>query len=172
MLRGMKTTSAVPTVASEPVVTGKPIGNTIAVASVGSVATLPTYNLNHRKGDIMVDNNALVLVRGNSAIIDITPIDEDTKEPIRLGAGDKVLFTIKTPMGTHKLQKTLTSADYSDEQDNSLNCIIYPDDTIEWGVGEYLYDCLLVTSGGVAVTFISSTIYIANALGDINDLEV
>ena len=120
----------------------------------------------------MVDANALTLVRGNSAIIDITPIDEDTKEPIRLEVGDKVLFTIKTHMGIAKLQKTLTSADYSDEQDNSLNCILYPDDTIDWGTGEYLYDCLLVTNGGIAVTFISSTIYIANALGDINDLEV
>lgn len=130
---------------------------------------MPTYNLNHRKGDIMVDNNALVLVRGNSAIIDITPIDEETKEPIRLGVGDKVLFTIKTPMGALKLQKTLTSADYSDEQDNSLNCVIYPDDTIEWGVGEYLYDCLLVTHDGTVATFISSTFTLENALGVYTD---
>ena len=117
----------------------------------------------------MVDANALTLVRGNSAIIDITPIDEDTKEPIRLGTGDKVLFTIKTKMGVSKLQKTLTSADYESPQDNSLNCIIYPNDTIDWGTGEYLYDCLLITQDVTTVTFISSTFTILNALGVYTD---
>ena len=122
-----------------------------------------------KESDGMVDANALTLVRGNSAIIDITPIDEDTKEPIRLEVGDKVLFTIKTHMGIAKLQKTLTSADYSDEQDNSLNCIIYPEDTIDWGTGEYLYDCLLVTHDGTVATFISSTFTLAPALGVYTD---
>ena len=122
-----------------------------------------------KESDGMVDANALTLVRGNSAIIDITPIDEDTKEPIRLGNNDKVLFTIKTKMGVSKLQKTLTSADYESAEDNSLNCIIYPEDTVDWGTGEYLYDCLLMTQDGTAATFISSTFTILNALGIYTD---
>jgi len=123
-----------------------------------------------KESDGMVDANALTLVRGNSAIIDITPINDETKEPIRLEVDDKVLFTIKTHMGTTKLQKTLTSADYSGEQDSSLKCMIYPNDTIDWGTGEYLYDCLLVTHDGTVTTFMSSTFTLAPALGVYTDL--
>lgn len=116
----------------------------------------------------MVDSNALEITQGNSAVIDITPLDGETGNPIRLNDGEKVLFTIKTPMGHFKLQKTLTNADYDNQEDDSLNCVLEPDDTIDWGSGTYLYDCLLITQTE-AITFISSTFTVKKALGKYTD---
>lgn len=118
----------------------------------------------------MVDTNRLVLTEGNSAIIDITPLNEDSGEPIKLNEGDKVLFTIKTSFGKLKLQKELTNADYDSEQDTSLNCVINREDTLGWASGEYFYDCLLIYSDGTTLTFISSTIRIEKALGKYTDV--
>lgn len=49
--------------------------------------------------------NSLELTRGNSLLIDITPIDEKTQEPIVLTGEDKVLFTIYNKTRRIKLQK-------------------------------------------------------------------
>ena len=117
------------------------------------------------------DTNKIELVRGNSAIIDITPINEETREPIRLANGDVVLFTIKTYMGFKKFQKVLTNQDYDSEEDDSLNLILEPEDTINWGIGDYYYDCLLIKADGTANTFISSSIRILKALGVYTDLN-
>lgn len=114
-------------------------------------------------------NNYLSLTRGNTLVIDITPIDEETSEPIILEGDDKVLFTIRNITRNSKIQKVLTSDDYSDAEDTSLNCIIEPADTINWLPGEYPYDCLLYKNGNVT-TFISSFVHITEAIGDYTDL--
>lgn len=116
------------------------------------------------------NNNTIIITQGNSAIIDITPIDVETGEPIVLEDGDKVLFTVKTQGGIKKLQKELTKDDYTDVEDTSLNCVIHPSDTIAWGVGDYVYDCLLITNDGEAITFISSAFRLLRALGKITDV--
>ena len=116
------------------------------------------------------DENVIRIMRGNSASINITPIDTDTGTPVILSDGDKVLFTVKNQNGVTVLKKVLTSADYEDGEDTSLNCSIEPDDTIDLLTGEYAYDCLLV-SGGQAVTFISSSLIIEKALGTYVDLS-
>lgn len=115
-------------------------------------------------------DNLLEIVEGNSAIIDITPLDETTGQPIRLGVGDKVIFTVKTLFGKMKLQKVLTSQDYDSVEDDSLNCVLEPPDTIGWDSGDYLYDCLLMTSDNMVITFISSTFRIVRALGKYTDV--
>lgn len=117
-------------------------------------------------------DNRIELTQGNSATINITPYDAETKEPVILGEGDKVLFTVKTKLGTPKMQKTLTNLDYEDPEDTSLNCDILPEDTIDWDLGDYLYDCLLLTSDSEAITFISSTLCISKAIGKYTDVEV
>lgn len=117
-------------------------------------------------------DNKISLTQGNSAKINITPYDAETKEPIILGEGEKVLFTVKTKLGTLKLQKVLTNEDYDDPEDTSLNCDILPEDTINWEVGEYLYDCLLLTSDSEAITFISSKLMVTKAVGKYTDVEV
>ena len=68
------------------------------------------------------------------------------------------------------LIKELTKDDYSAPEDKSVNCVIHPKDTINWKIGEYLYDCLLITDGGEAITFISSTFKLLRALGKITDV--
>jgi hypothetical protein len=112
--------------------------------------------------------NVLKLTKGNSCIIDITPIDTETKQPYILQSGEKVLFTIKNRIEQTVLQKELTSEDYG-EEDTSLNCVIEPADTIGLNVGEYFYDCLLLMDDGQAITFISSKFIILDAAGYYTD---
>lgn len=116
------------------------------------------------------NGNKIRLTKGNTVTIDITPIDEETQDPIILVDNDKVLFTIKTSGGRTMLQKTLTKDDYSDEHDTSVNCVIDASDTIDWETGIYYYDCLLYLTNGDIVTFISSTIQILPALGKYTDV--
>jgi hypothetical protein len=116
------------------------------------------------------DKNVIRIVRGNSASINITPIDTDTSTPVILSEGDKVLFTVKNQNGATVMQKVLTSANYDDGEDTSLNCPIEPDDTIDLLTGEYAYDCLLLV-GSQAVTFISSALIIEKALGTYEDVS-
>lgn len=116
------------------------------------------------------DENVIKLTRGNSALIDITPIDNSTGAPFILSEGDKVLFTVKSKSGEKVLQKVLTNENYGDEEDTSLNCEITQEDTINLITGEYYYDCLLLTSDDQAVTFISSSLVIQKAIGTANDL--
>lgn len=52
-------------------------------------------------------SNYLELTRGNSLLIDITPIDEETSQPIILEDNDRVLFTIYNETRNTKVQKTL-----------------------------------------------------------------
>jgi hypothetical protein len=117
------------------------------------------------------DENIIEITRGNSAIIDITPIDTDTGAPYKLSEGDRVLFTLKSKRGTKVFQKVLTNADYESEEDDSLNLELAPEDTIDLISGEYLYDCLLITKDIQAATFISSTLIIKEAIGLYTDPE-
>lgn len=111
------------------------------------------------------DENIIEITRGNSAVIDITPIDTDTGAPFKLSEGDRVLFTLKSKRGTKVFQKVLTNADYESEEDDSLNLELAPEDTIDLISGEYFYDCLLLTDDNQAATFISSTLIIKEAIG-------
>lgn len=116
----------------------------------------------------VTSGNVLKLTKGNSCLIDITPIDEETKQPYILQDGDKVLFTVKDRIFQTILQKTLTNEDYDDD-DTSLNLAIDPQDTIGMRVGEHDYDCLLLTADGQAVTFISSKFILSEAVGVYTD---
>ncbi|MBO7449398.1 MAG: hypothetical protein J6U54_03430 [Clostridiales bacterium] len=117
------------------------------------------------------DANTISIVKGNSAGIDITLIDPETREPYILQEEDKVLFTVKNQNGKTVIQKVLTNADYSDPEDSSLDLEISPDDTISLPTGGYRYDCLLLTSDGKAITFISSFFLITEALGLYTDIQ-
>lgn len=117
------------------------------------------------------DKNALTLTRGNSAIIDITPVNKDDGTPIVLGDGDSVLFTVKNFTNKVVIQKKLTDKDYDDAEDKSLNCILDPADTIDLRPGDYNYDCLLLSAGGQAYTFIASRLTILAAYGTYLDAK-
>lgn len=114
------------------------------------------------------DKQLLYITRGNSAEIFITLTDTDTGLPIAIGEGDKVLFTAKNQNGVTVIKKVLTSTDLA-EDDHSLIMNILPSET-DITTGEYKYDVLLVTLEGQAVTFISSTMIITDAVGLYTDL--
>lgn len=118
----------------------------------------------------LFDGNVIFITRGNTATIDITPIDSATQNPFILQNGDKVLFTVKDSNRRTVIKKTLTNADYTDPEDTSLNCTLEAEDTANLLTGDYKYDCLLVTSDGQAVTFISSSFVIKEAVGMYTDV--
>lgn len=115
-----------------------------------------------------ISDNVLCITRGNSMTIIITPMTADTGKPVILGEGDTVLFTVKNLLGTTVIQKTLTMANY-DEGEN-LVCEVDASETINLPNGEYKYDCLMVLSDGQASTFISSKMFVTDAVGLYTDI--
>lgn len=114
------------------------------------------------------DKQLLKITQGNSVEVLITLTDTDTRLPITIGEGDKVLFTVKNQNGITVIQKTLTSNDLA-EDGYSIIMTILPEET-NIVTGEYPYDVLLVTLDGQAVTFISSTVIITPAVGLYTDV--
>lgn len=115
-------------------------------------------------------DSSIMLTKGNSAIIEITPIDAETETPIILTDGDKILFSVKTTIGPIVLQKILTKDDYLEEGDTYVSCVITPEETINLSSGEYKYDCLLYRNDGTVSTFISSRIKLLNPVGTYRDI--
>lgn len=121
-------------------------------------------------------NNRIKLTRGNSCKIDILPLiaysgDKITKVPVILQNGDRVIFTVGGLSGKKYLQKILTADDY-DENDDSLNLVLFPEDTINLQPINYVYDVVLVYDNGASVTFIdSATFSVLPAVGTYQDLE-
>lgn len=115
------------------------------------------------------DECALRLTKGNSADISITLTDADTGEPIVIETGDNVLFTVKDKRGETVIKRILTPADISPDDGHSLILTLEPEETM-LTTGEYLYDVLLVTSDGQAITFISSSLIIQQAIGLYTDV--
>lgn len=112
----------------------------------------------------LFDECVLRLTRGNSADISITLKDAYTGDPIVIKEGDSVLFTAKDKHGETVIKRTLTYADISPDDGHSLILQIIPEETM-LTTGEYLYDVLLLTSDGQAITFISSSLVIEKAIG-------
>lgn len=112
----------------------------------------------------LFDECVLRLTRGNSADISITLKDAYTGDPIVIEEGDSVLFTAKDKRGETVIKRTLTHADISPDDGHSLILPITPEETMLM-TGEYLYDVLLLTSDGQAITFISSSLVIEKAIG-------
>lgn len=113
-------------------------------------------------------DNIIHLTKGNSAVLNINLYDE-SGEPRPLVDGDVVLFTLKKDYGSVIFQKKITNKDYSEDEDRVLNCILKPSDTSDLPIGEYKYDCLLVTFDGQADTFISSSLILTDAYGFYTD---
>lgn len=118
------------------------------------------------------DCNGIELVKGNSLTIYITMVDESTGDPYILEEDDYVLFTVKGRKGT-VIQKKLTYEDYVEDDENNLKlkCDIAPSDTVNLPSRDHKYDCLLVTSDGQAITFISSIFVLKDAIGLYTDIE-
>lgn len=114
------------------------------------------------------DEQVIRITRGNSADISIKMTDRESGEPIAIGEGDSVLFTVKNQNGDTVIKKVLTESDLSDDG-YSLLISILPEETLIQ-TGEYPYDVLYIGIDGSVVTFISSTMVITNAVGIYTDV--
>lgn len=113
-------------------------------------------------------DNEIVLTQGNSAEIDITPLDEDG-EPIELQEGDKVIFKIMWRQRNRILKKELTAADW-DSEEKALKLLLTPEDTVYLPAGTYEYDCLYIFADGSAYTFIDATTFkVVEAIAKVGD---
>lgn len=113
-------------------------------------------------------DNEITLTQGNSAEIDITPLDEDG-EPIELQEGDKVIFKVMWRQRNRILKKELTAADW-DSEEKALKLILTPEDTVLLPPMEYTYDCLYIFADGSAKTFIDATTFkVVNAIAKVGD---
>lgn len=112
--------------------------------------------------------NNITLTQGNSAEIDITPLDED-EEPIELQEGDKVIFKVMWRQRNRILKKELSSADW-DSEEKALKLILTPEDTVYLPAGEYEYDCLFIFADKSAYTFIDLAQFrIVKAIAKVGD---
>lgn len=115
-------------------------------------------------------DNEIVLTQGNSAEIDITPLDEDG-EPIELQEGDKVIFKVMWRQRNRILKKELTAADW-DSEEKALKLLLTPEDTVYLPEGNYVYDCLYIFADGSAYTFIDAAVFkIVKAIAKVGDVN-
>lgn len=112
--------------------------------------------------------NNIMLTQGNSAEIDVTPLDEEGS-PIELQEGDKVIFKVMWRQRNRILKKELTAADW-DSEEKALKLVLTPEDTVYLPVGTYEFDCLYIFADGSAYTFIDmAQLRIVKAIAKVGD---
>ncbi|MCR5815969.1 MAG: hypothetical protein K6F91_03715 [Ruminococcus sp.] len=112
--------------------------------------------------------NNITLTQGNSAEIDVTPLDADG-EPIELQEGDKVIFKVMWRRRNRILKKELTAADW-DSEEKALKLILTPEDTVYLPEGMYEFDCLYIFADGSAYTFIDAAQFkVVKAIAKVGD---
>ena len=113
--------------------------------------------------------NNITLTQGNSAEIDITPIDT-AGEPVVLEEGDMVVFTIKH-CRKEVFRKVLGAEDW-DVDEKALKLILNPEDTADLPPCNYEYDCLYIFEDGSAYTFIDrATFKLVRAISKVGEAD-
>lgn len=111
--------------------------------------------------------NNITITQGNSAEIDITPLDKEGK-PYELQEGDKVIFKVES-CRKEIIRQVLTAEDWDSEQDG-LIMVLNPEDTVNLPCKEYTYDCLYIFADGSAKTFIDEAIFeVVRAIAKVGD---
>lgn len=111
--------------------------------------------------------NNITLTQGNSAEIDVAPLDRDG-EPIELQEGDKVIFKVESCRKV-VIERVLTAEDY-DSEEKALKLLLTPEDTVNLPCMAYTYDCLYIFSDGSAYTFIDAAQFkIVKAIAKVGD---
>lgn len=111
--------------------------------------------------------NNITITQGNSAEIDITPLDEEGK-PYELQEGDKVVFKVES-CRKEIIRRVLTAEDWDSEQDG-LIMILNPEDTVNLPCKEYTFDCLYIFADGSAKTFINAAMFkVVKAIAKVGD---
>lgn len=110
------------------------------------------------------DKNVVNISQGDSVTLFVTPVDDETGEPVILAEGDSVVFAVASKLGEVVIEKVLTSANYGDQIEGALICEFTPSDTQSLPTGEYPYTCRLRLGTGVNITFISSSVIITETI--------
>lgn len=111
--------------------------------------------------------NNITITQGNSAEIDITPLDEEGK-PYELQEGDKVIFKVES-CRKEIIRRVLTAEDWDSEQ-GGLIMVLYPEDTVNLPCKEYTFDCLYIFADGSAKTFIDAAMFkVVRAIAKVGD---
>lgn len=111
--------------------------------------------------------NNITITQGNSAEIDITPLDEEGK-PYELQEGDKVIFKVES-CRKEIIRRVLTAEDWDSEQDG-LIMVLNPEDTVNLPCKEYTFDCLYIFADGSAKTFIDAAMFkVVKAIAKVGD---
>lgn len=111
--------------------------------------------------------NNITLTQGNSAEIDVTPLDADG-EPIELQEGDKVIFKVESCRKV-VVERVLTAEDW-DSEEEALKLILTPEETVSLPCMAYTYDCLYIFADGSAYTFIDAAQFkIVKAIAKVGD---
>lgn len=111
--------------------------------------------------------NNITITQGNSAEIDITPLDEEGK-PYELQEGDKVIFKVES-CRKEIIRRVLTAEDWDSEQ-NGLIMVLNPEDTVNLPCKEYTFDCLYIFADGSARTFIDAAMFkVVRAIAKVGD---
>lgn len=111
--------------------------------------------------------NNITITQGNTAEIDITPLDEEGK-PYELQEGDKVIFKVES-CRKEIFRRVLTAEDWDSEQDG-LIMILNPEDTVNLPCKEYTFDCLYIFADGSAKTFIDAAMFkVVRAIAKVGD---
>jgi len=95
-------------------------------------------------------DGTLEIHQGNTLGLLLTPRSRETGEPIVPQEGDKLVFTARAGRKNY-IEKTLTAADYDEEQKGFV--LIVPADEMEIPACGYLFDCLYVFADGRRATF-------------------
>ena len=96
-------------------------------------------------------SDKLSITRGDSALFEITAIDEKTEAPILFETGDTVYFTVKTSVHTEviEIQKIIKVFE------SGIAIVrILPEDTKHMRFRKYVYDVQLTREDGLVKTFI------------------
>lgn len=111
--------------------------------------------------------NNITITQGNSAEIDITPLDEEGK-PYELQEGDKVIFKVES-CRKEIIRRVLTAEDWDGEQEG-LIMVLSPEDTVNLPCKEYTFDCLYIFADGSAKTFIDAAVFnVVRAIAKVGD---
>lgn len=114
------------------------------------------------------DDSVIYLTQGNTLTLEISLMNQDSGDTVFLENDDYILFTVENQNHKKVIQKKLTVSDM-DPETGAVTCTIASSDTVDKPTGEYQFDCLYVTGGDDATTFIRSSIVIQKAIGKYTD---
>lgn len=129
-----------------------------------------TFRIN--KADCFNENdNSISIIQGNTALINASLVDEETKEDIFLGENDVILWYVRTISGKEVTKRVFTSTDMN--MDGSLTLKLRPLDTLDIfpSNASYIYGLTYAPNNGEdAYTFATGKFIVKKSCGTVEDI--